>query len=654
MTRCPGAERLGRLLDGRDDDPGRDAVEDHIEGCAACREALERLTGGPDHPSLPRLAEAIRGLDRRVGVTPVEATRPEADGDPSSPGRGDGPPSPTAASRYVRVRPHERGGLGLVSVAVDTELDREVAFKEILPEQADRPQSRARFLLEAAVTARLEHPGIVPIYGQGVTDRGRPFYAMRFVRGESLKRAVERFHDRAVAGDPSARSLAFRDLLRRFIDVCNTIAYAHDRGVLHRDLKPSNILLGRFGETVVIDWGLAKLVGTGADDLAVDEPDGPLRPIARPAYETMVGDAIGSPSYMSPEQADGRSDSAGTACDIYGLGATLYTLLSGKPPREGGDVRRLLDAARSGAFPPPRAVNRDVPPALEAVCLKAMARTAGRPVPFGPRAGRGRRALAGGGARLRLSRAVAGTAAAPARPASHRGRRRRGGAGRGDLGRRLRRPRRPDPSGRAAEPGRGLGPHAGSGGDPSVAPDPRAIAARSALGRSPAGPSHGPPHARPQGQAPSGAGRGGERSRPGGLALRPAPRRRSRPAEGHLHRPRRPPRRPAPSPPEGPRGPRGRPRPALPRGLCPGPLRPSRERRDPGSLGTVRPPDRRRRPGGGVGESRPFRAAGADPEAPPAGPVPSTDESLPPPPGHAGLPAAVRRRQFPRGVRRPG
>ena len=224
------------------------------------------------------------------------------------------------------------------------------------------------------MTARLEHPGIVPIYGQGVTDRGRPFYAMRFVRGESLKRAVERFHDRAVAGDPSARSLAFRDLLRRFIDVCNTIAYAHDRGVLHRDLKPSNILLGRFGETVVIDWGLAKLVGPVADDLALDEPAAPLRPIDRPTYETMVGDAIGSPSYMSPEQADGRSDSAGTACDIYGLGATLYTILSGKPPREGGDVRRVLDAARSGAFPPPRAVNRDVPPALEAVCLKAMAR----------------------------------------------------------------------------------------------------------------------------------------------------------------------------------------------------------------------------------------------------------------------------------------
>src|SRR5262245_10792303 len=373
MPCCPNSERLGRFLNGRDDDSGRDAVEDHIEGCAACREALERLTGGSHHPTLPRLAEAIQGLDRRPGVPPAEATQPEAAGHPSPPGRGDGPRPPTAASRYVRVRHHQRGGLGLVSVAVDTELDREVAFKEILPEQADRPQSRARFLLEAAVTARLEHPGIVPVYGQGVTDRGRPFYAMQFVRGESLKRAVEHFHDRAVAVDPSARSLAFRDLLRRFIDVCNTIAYAHDRGVLHRDLKPSNILLGPFGETVVIDWGLAKLVGPVGDDLALDESAAPLRPIDRSTCETVVGAAIGSPSYMSPEQADGRSDSVGTACDIYGLGATLYAILSGKPPREGGDVRMVLDAARSGAFPPPRAVNRDGPPALEAVCLKAMA-----------------------------------------------------------------------------------------------------------------------------------------------------------------------------------------------------------------------------------------------------------------------------------------
>ena len=165
--------------------------------------------------------------------------------------------------RFRLLRHHARGGIGVVFVALDSELHREVALKQIQPQHADDPTSRARFLIEAEVTGRLEHPGVVPVYGLGTNEQGQPFYAMRFVRGQSLKEAVESFHqaDHQPGRDPAERTLALRQLLGRFIDVCHAIAYAHSRGVLHRDLKPANILLGPYGETLVVDWGLAKVVG---------------------------------------------------------------------------------------------------------------------------------------------------------------------------------------------------------------------------------------------------------------------------------------------------------------------------------------------------------------------------------------------------------
>src|SRR5262249_48354619 len=168
----------------------------------------------------------------------------------------------SAGTRFRILRLHDRGGLGNVYVARDEELNREVALKEIRPHYAHDPESRARFLLEAEVTGGLEHPGVVPVYGLGTDADGRPFYAMRLVKGDSLKEAVARFHRGESAGQvPGGRALAFRQLLRRFVDVCNAVAYAHSRGVLHRDLKPANILLGPYGETLVVDWGLAKVVG---------------------------------------------------------------------------------------------------------------------------------------------------------------------------------------------------------------------------------------------------------------------------------------------------------------------------------------------------------------------------------------------------------
>jgi serine/threonine-protein kinase len=305
--------------------------------------------------------------------------------------------------RFRIVRPHARGGLGAVFVAIDSELHREVALKQILEQHADDPLSRDRFIAEAEITGALEHPGVVPVYGLGTDDRGRPYYAMRFIQGDSLKAAIDAFHQRANAKDQqltiqsssplvgdgrggrragqgglagqapgASRDLALHKLLRRFTDVCNAIDYAHSRGVIHRDIKPANIIVGRHGETLVVDWGLAKSVGR-ADPSAGEAT---IAPSSSGSSETLPGSALGTPAYMSPEQARGELSRLGPRSDVYSLGATLYCLLCGKPPFEGDDVGAILIAVQSGQFPSPSRLDPSIDKALEAVCQKAMATAA--------------------------------------------------------------------------------------------------------------------------------------------------------------------------------------------------------------------------------------------------------------------------------------
>jgi tRNA A-37 threonylcarbamoyl transferase component Bud32 len=268
------------------------------------------------------------------------------------------------------VRFHRKGGLGEVHLAQDEELHREVALKKLQAQHAANAESRRRFLLEAEITARLEHPGIVPVHGLVQDEHGLPCYAMRFIQGESLKEAIERFYGSPPA-DPGVRRLQFRQLLVRFVEICNAVAYAHSRGILHRDIKPANIMLGKFGETLLVDWGLAKPFerdeearATGEETLAPATDSGEAH--------TVTGDVVGTPAYMSPEQAAGRLTDVGPSSDIYSLGATLYSILTGKAafPRTG--VKLVLDQVQRGEFPPPRKVNSEVTPALEAVCLQAM------------------------------------------------------------------------------------------------------------------------------------------------------------------------------------------------------------------------------------------------------------------------------------------
>ncbi|HUY34672.1 MAG TPA: SUMF1/EgtB/PvdO family nonheme iron enzyme [Pirellulales bacterium] len=347
--------------------------------------------------------ERIADPDVRASLAGAAAQPPDGDA-PVDPYATITPSAGTRTSsgmRFTILRAHKKGGLGQVSVALDEELNREVAFKEIQDKYADHPDSRSRFLLEAEVTGGLEHPGIVPVYGLGQYADGRPFYAMRFIRGDSLQDAIKRFHDAQASGGRKPpvsvasggrqppvsvasggrkppvsligeRAVQFRKLLGRFIDVCNAIDYAHSRGVLHRDLKPGNIMLGKFGETLVVDWGLAKPLGHR--DSTTESGERTLQPSSAsgPAL-TQMGSAIGTPQYMSPEQAEGRLDLLGCASDVYSLGATLYCLLTGRPPFESGELADTLDNVAKGNFPPPRKVKHDVPPALQAICLKAMA-----------------------------------------------------------------------------------------------------------------------------------------------------------------------------------------------------------------------------------------------------------------------------------------
>ena len=282
-----------------------------------------------------------------------------------------------AGARFRILRFHDRGGLGEVYVARDQELGREVALKEIQAQHATDAESRARFVLEAQITGGLEHPGIVPVYGLGAYADGRPFYAMRFIKGDSLKEAIRRFHEPSRSGrHDEERTVALRQLLRRLQDVCHALQYAHDRGVLHRDLKPSNIMLGKYGETLVVDWGLAKAVGRSeaASSAATECSEPPLRPAAGSSVEpTQMGARLGTLAYMSPEQAAGRLDQLGPASDVYSLGATLYCLLTGQPPIADKDAAALLAKLERGDFPRPREVTPAVPVPLEAICLKALA-----------------------------------------------------------------------------------------------------------------------------------------------------------------------------------------------------------------------------------------------------------------------------------------
>jgi WD40 repeat protein/serine/threonine protein kinase len=282
---------------------------------------------------------------------------------------------PDAGLRYVLRGVHAEGGMGRVWLAYDSDLGRDVALKVLRPERVGDPALTSRFLYEARITGRLQHPGIAPVYelAPGAApacpdDSDPPFYTMRLVQGRTLTEAIREYH---AARPPGRRSPVERaTLLNAFVSVCQTVAYAHARGVIHRDLKPENVALGDFGEVVVLDWGFAKeLTGSEVGGASQLSPAASCPPLAG---QSVAGQVLGTPAYMAPEQAVGGPTDERT--DVYGLGAMLYELLTGQPPYSETESIEVLEQVRSGPALRPGAVAAKVPPALEAVCVKAMTR----------------------------------------------------------------------------------------------------------------------------------------------------------------------------------------------------------------------------------------------------------------------------------------
>jgi serine/threonine-protein kinase len=267
--------------------------------------------------------------------------------------------------RYALLRLHAKGGIGQVWLARDGQLSREVALKELRPERSGDASLRDRFLQEARITGQLEHPGIVPVYELAHNaDDDQPFYTMRFVRGRTLTEAIRAHH-----ASEEKTSLGLRNLLNAFVGVCNTVAYAHARGVVHRDLKGANVLLGDFGEVIVFDWGLAKMLGKATEN----EPAVAL-PGENGRDETLHGMVLGTPAYMPPEQARGEIARIDQRSDTYSLGAILYEILTNRPPFLAATAQKVVQQVLDQEPERPSRLAAGVPPALEAVCLKALAK----------------------------------------------------------------------------------------------------------------------------------------------------------------------------------------------------------------------------------------------------------------------------------------
>jgi signal transduction histidine kinase/tRNA A-37 threonylcarbamoyl transferase component Bud32 len=277
-----------------------------------------------------------------------------------------------AGQRYTPVSLHATGGIGRIWLTHDNQLGRYVALKELRPEKAADPRVVARFVREVRITGQLEHPGIVPVYDliQRPDDQ-QPCYVMRFIKGRTLGQALDAYHARQVAGEP--HSLDLLALLNAFVAVCNAVAYAHAQGIVHRDLKPDNIVLGDFGEVHVVDWGLAKVLRR-RPERETDSPPVVPDDAEHDAERTLQGQFIGTPLYMAPEQAAGQPELIDGRTDVYGLGAILYQILTGRPPFTGSTTDEVLRKVREDQPVAPRDLGAGVPPALEAACLRALAK----------------------------------------------------------------------------------------------------------------------------------------------------------------------------------------------------------------------------------------------------------------------------------------
>ncbi|HXU71449.1 MAG TPA: protein kinase [Polyangia bacterium] len=355
MADCPSEQTIVDFLDGKLAPAKGAEVHRHVDRCAACRALLASLA-----PSINRSTIDERD-DTHAPDDPLGAEHRTA---PLTEAPDHAAASAAVAKVVASVLPlvpvdrydvrdeFARGGLGRIFRAHDRRLGRPVAVKQLI---AGGSEAARRFIREALITARLQHPAIVPIYEAGRWPSGEPFYAMKLVSGRSLDQVVK------------GKSLADRlTLLPNIIAVAEAMAYAHSQRIIHRDLKPGNVLVGSFGETVLIDWGLAKDLSSGTEVA----PDAMMTPYHDDSTE--AGTVLGTPTYMPPEQAEGKP--VDERADVYAIGAILYHVLAGAPPYSGGSSAETL--ARVLSEPPPPLSSREsgVPRDLVTVVEKAMAR----------------------------------------------------------------------------------------------------------------------------------------------------------------------------------------------------------------------------------------------------------------------------------------
>jgi serine/threonine protein kinase/Flp pilus assembly protein TadD len=323
---CPDAHALERYCAGKLDPVETERIQTHVQSCPACaaRIATDTESGGsvldsswldPGDDTLPPAPPWVEPPPVPAFFAATKVTEQIA------PVLPDAAP-PTQIGRYPVLGLIGRGGMGAVYRALDTSLQRPLALKVLLPEHAHDDGLRQRFLNEARIMGRLQHPGIAPIHEIGVLPDGRPFFSMKQIQGQTFAALL---HNRT---HPSQDQPA---MLGIFAQVCQTVGYAHSRGILHRDLKPDNVMVGAFGEVQVMDWGLAKELPRAWQD---DAQDTQVRPATvLPETEgTVAGTVMGTLAYMAPEQARGEMPNVDERSDVFGLGAILCEILTGQPP----------------------------------------------------------------------------------------------------------------------------------------------------------------------------------------------------------------------------------------------------------------------------------------------------------------------------------
>ena len=403
MNRCPSEDELNKALASTQPDTESDRVMVHVEDCSACQSRVESwfakdetldeirkvaLAPPPRSPAFDQ-ASVPRGLDDSERASSSAIRSNFASDVVKRLGDRDG-----SFGRYRIKGEIARGGQGAVLQVWDEDLRRNLAMKVVL----ERPERNrgdggepsphdsnhiGRFLEEAQITSQLDHPGIVPVHELGLDSDGRLYFTMKLVKGRDLSEVLE-MSDHGEEGWSRTRALG------AMLRVCDALAYAHSKGVIHRDLKPSNVMVGRFGEVYVMDWGLARIQGqedlhdvrpaAEGQSISVVESDRHTAATDSPGLVTMDGSVVGTPVYMAPEQASGRVSELDSRADVYSVGAMLYRLIAGRPPYAPKNAkvsaRSVLWRVIEGPPEPLDSIAPDAPPELVAITERAMAREA--------------------------------------------------------------------------------------------------------------------------------------------------------------------------------------------------------------------------------------------------------------------------------------